>query len=266
MNSAKRLLGVIFVGLASTALFIACGESADSCLTDTDCQTGFVCEDELCIQECVTAADCPAFDECVPRPSGSAGSICVEGDEPPATNNNTTTNNTTGLNNPQPYSAVMIRDITTGEGCNELDPGSDIASAALQTLEGATLGYFEALYDSLGSEQNDFTAVYSVLDGSAPGVGLACPEDFNSDTVVALGCGGYVVGRFVDSSTTPLFIDSSNQIGVQEYGPGCGTGSAADTFEIVLCTDAQAAFEGNISSCTNVLNSGSGLVIADDIE
>ena len=265
MNSAKRLLGVIFVGLASTALFIACGVWADSCLTDTDCQTGFVCEDELCIQECVTAADCPAFDECVPRPSGAAGSICVEG-EAPANNNNTTTDPNNTIPDEDPLYVVMIRDTTSGAaGCEISDPGSDIASAGLEDLEGNVLGYFAAETFEPGNEPNgnDYPDVLSNLDGDAPSFGLTCPESFSAENVASLGCGGYVMGRFYNGAT-PVIIDSSTQITVVEYGPNCG-GSADDSLEIVLCTDTASAIDGNTSSCTQVVGTGSGLVIADQL-
>ncbi|QED29647.1 hypothetical protein FRD01_20885 [Microvenator marinus] len=263
MNSAKRLLGVIFVGLASTALFIACGESADSCLTDTDCQTGFVCEDELCIQECVTAADCPAFDECVPRPSGSAGSICVEG-EAPATNNNTTTDPNNTIPGEDPLYVVMIRDTTTGAaGCEISDPGSDLASVGLETFGGDVLGYFAAEFFEAGDEPNgnDYPDILINLDGDAPSFGLACPESFAAENVSALGCGGYVIGNFLDDAGTPVILDSSAaQVRVVEYGPNCA-GSADDSLEVVLCTDTAAALSGNIASCTDVIGSGSGDVI-----
>ena len=36
MNITKRILGMLFIGLASTALFIACGDET-SCVADGDC-------------------------------------------------------------------------------------------------------------------------------------------------------------------------------------------------------------------------------------
>lgn len=265
MNRTKRLISLLFVGLASAALFAACGDET-SCLEDGDCAVGEICVAEVCEVTCTSTADCAEGEACGGIDGDRTYCIADQSNNTNNSNNNTTETNNTTTVEPVPYAAVLIRDITTGEGCEELDPGSDVAAAALQDLEGNTLGFFQALSFELGPEANDFSEVLSILDGTAPDVGLACPEDFNAETVVALGCGGYVVGNFVDSATTPLYIDSSNQIAVQEYGPGCGTGSAADTLEIVLCTDAQAAYDGDISSCTIVLNSGSGLVIADNIE
>lgn len=271
MNNAKRLLGVLFVGLASTALFIACGDSADSCLLDTDCEAGFVCEQEICVQTCTTRAECPSGSDCLQRANGTE-LICVE--VPGLNNNNNTNNNNTTPNNvnnnTSPLYHVLITDTTTGAGCTSTsggqpDPGSDIAVVVLEDLEGTILGYGEAIEWFEGSEPegNGFVDVYGNLDGSPPSFGDRCPEDFNAETVASLGCGGQVLVRFLDYTGKPLSLNESQQIRVLEYGQNCG-GNADDSFRISLCTDpVSAELDGSLTSCTVVLGAGSGLVIGE---
>ncbi len=269
MNNAKRLLGVLFVGLASTALFIACGDSADSCLLDTDCEAGFVCEQEICVQTCTTRAECPSGSDCLQRANGTE-LICVE--VPGLNNNNNTNNNNTTPNNvnnnTSPLYHVLITDTTTGGGCTstdggEGDPGSDIAVVVLEDFEGTILGYGEALEWIEGSEPNGngFPNIFTNLDGSPPSFGDQCPEDFNADTVASLGCGGKVLMRFLNGGT-PVILDDSTQVRVVEYGANCG-GSADDSLRISLCTDPVSAATGVTTSCTVNLGSGSGLVVGE---
>lgn len=266
MNRTKRLISLLFVGLASAALFAACGDET-SCLEDGDCAVGEICVAEVCEVTCTSTADCAEGEAC----GGIDGdrTYCIA-DQSNNTNNNNSNNNTTETNNtttePDPVYVVMIRDTTTGAaGCEISDPGSDLASVGLEDLEGNVLGYFAAETFEPGEEPNgnDYPDLLSNLDGDAPSFGLTCPEDFAAENVASLGCGGYVLGRFLDGGA-PVIVDSSTQITVVEYGPNCG-GSADDTLEIVLCTDTASALNGDIASCTEVVGTGSGLVIADQL-
>lgn len=262
MNRTKRLISLLFVGLASAALFAACGDET-SCLEDTECATGEICVAEVCEVTCTSDADCAAGEVCEGIDGDRA--YCIAGQSNNTNNNNS--NNTTGTNNnttePTPLYAVMIRDTTTStEGCEISDPGSDLASVGLRDLENNILGYYAVEFFEAGDEPNgnDYPDILINIDGDAPSFELACPESFAAENVSALGCGGYVVGNFLDDMGTPIILDSSTQVNVVEYGPNCG-GSADDSLEVVLCTDTAAALSGDITSCTDVIGSGSGDVV-----
>lgn len=283
---------LILAGIASSVLLTSCGDDIKKskdhsnntnnastnnastnntgalCVLDVDCEVGFVCEQELCIQTCTTRAECPSGSDCLQRASGTE-LICVE---VPGLNNDNNTNNNTAPNNlnnnASPLYHVLITDTTTGDGCSstsggEGDPGSDIAVVVLEDFEGNILGYGEALEWIEGSEPegNGFLNIYANLDGTPPSFGDMCPEDYNPDTVASLGCGGQVLMRFLNGGT-PVILDDSTQVRVMEYGLNCG-GSADDSFRILLCTDAFSAGDGSTSSCTVNLGEGSGLVYGE---
>jgi hypothetical protein len=266
MKNFNRLLGLIFVGLASTAMFVACAdETAQSCLLDTDCDPGLVCESDICVQTCATVADCPVGDRCVARPSGGAENVCeVDPDFNNSTNNNSTnTNNTNNTTTPSVY-VVLITDVSSGDSCTGDDPGSDIVFAALETLEGTVLGYGSLDYDGItGGDANTFSAGLN-LDGSAPSFTGTCPE-FDETSVTALGCGGEIGVRFYDDNNTPIpIVAGTMQVRVFEFGSQCSTGSTSDEFEISVCTDTDAVVnDGNTTSCGASRGGGSGEAVIE---
>jgi len=239
-------------------MFVACADdTAQSCLLDTDCDPGLVCESEICVQTCATVADCPVGDRCVPRPSGGAENVC---EVDPDFNNSTTNNNTTGTNNtnnntPAVYVA-LIQDTTTGVGCDGDNPGSDIIYVSLEADDGTIKGFGEAIYEDYVGDENVYT-LGANLDGSAPNSVGTCPE-FNEDNVTALGCGGALGVRFLNGGT-PVAIELGDQIRIFEFGGQCPTGTTDDAFDLILCNDTDAVVnDTNISSCTKNLAGGEG--------
>ena len=261
MKNFNRMLGLIFVGLASTAMFVACADDGgESCLLDTDCAAEFVCESEICVQTCATVADCPSGDRCVPRPSEGTENVCET--DPDFNNTTGTNNNTTSTNNntSPPVYVVLITDTTpAGDACTNENPGSDIVYAALESDAGAVLGYAVLEYDGTTGDTNTFN-LGANLDGTAPSFVGVCPE-FSEDTVTALGCGGEIGVRFNDSTGTPIAIEAGMQVRVFEFGSQCPTGSVDDEYEVFLCTDTNAVINNNdTTSCGTALGGGSGEV------
>jgi len=167
-----------------------------------------------------------------------------------------------GLNSsPDAVYAMLITDLTTGEGCLGNDPGSDIVYAALETLDGKVLGYASLEYDGTTGQPNAYDLGVN-LDGTAPGFEGISPE-FTDTNVTSLGCSGKIGLRFDDVGSTPIIIiPNEMQVRVFEYGDQCSTGSTADEFEVSLCTDFNAVFNhGDTSSCGESLGGGSGEVV-----
>ena len=154
---------------------------------------------------------------------------------------------------------VQIADTSSGdEACGVTDPGSDIAGVELQSETGDSLGWGEIVWDELGPEANDY-ADTGIIDGQPADVGADdCPSDFNDTTVVALGCGGWILVEFKDSAGQPVGLDATagQQIRVYEYGGVCSTGSTDDTYDVSICTDTMAARGGEAGSCTETIVSG----------
>ena len=260
METTKRLLGILFVTLASTALFIACSDDT-SCLADTDCSTGEVCEADVCKTECATDADCADGEICYDR--ATTGGYCDAGTTP-TTNNTTTNNDTNNTNNTTPFSGyiVQILDKTTDAGeCAGDDPGSDIIHVTLEDADGNPLGYG----NFVGEDDLDFPDnthdLGAHIDGSPTSYGAQCPDVFDENSVYSLGCGGYVTVEFLDDGGIPIAYEAGMQISVLEYGIFCG-GSAADDYDVILCDDTDGVKNNDdVSSCTNNLAGGSGDVV-----
>jgi hypothetical protein len=239
-----------------------------SCLLDSDCGTDEACERQQCVPTCDDNTDCsadevcePGIDTelniCQPRPLNSMTNGMTNGSTNGSTNSatNSATNSGTNNTNPDALYVAMIRDQSTGmDSCGETvdDPGSDIFGAAVEDEMGNTLGWAVAVADDIVFEGNNYSGT-TQLDGHPPSLNAdQCPDDFSSDTVTSLGCGGWIGVTFwdADGQVIPLVADSGQRIRVYEYGAQCLMDSAIDTYGLFLCTDTEAARAGDDSSCT----------------
>ncbi len=258
---SNQIIGLLAGIAAACALFLACDTNEESCLTDTDCPTGDVCEGEVCTPECVDSSTCSAGQICVSRPGGGAGNICQ--DDPNANNvnnsnnanNSNNLNNLNNVNNSTSYFLAEIRD-TTGTECDGTDPGSDIIYVSLEEADGTILG-FGALVDDGTTGDNNENNLGANLDGNPPGSTETCP-DFNDGTVTALGCGGFVTVEFLDDLGQRVGGGSGQQIRVFEFGTQCATGTDTDEYDIYLCTDPS----NTPGSCSINIGGGSGEIAA----
>jgi hypothetical protein len=234
---------------------VGCGNETDetpngstnnaTCLMDSDCVSERVCSFEHCVPTCTTSAECSNDDECKTRLGGAPEKICLPYEY--------------GLNSsPDAVYAMLITDLTTGDGCLGDDPGSDMIYAALETLDGMVLGYASLEYDGTTGQPNAYDLGVN-LDGSAPEFEGVCPE-FADTNVTSLGCGGKIGLKFQDAESFPnIIVPGEMQVRVFEYGDQCSTGSTADEFEVSLCTNFNAVFnDGNTASCGSPLGGGSG--------
>lgn len=260
MNSIKRIMAALLVGGAGFGLFVACGptnngDGAD-CTFDADCADTEACEGGVCVATCESDTDCLDGEVCDVG-QNTDKMVCVASDTSNTTNNttgNNTTNNTTGTNNmPQVYYFAQILDTSTStESCDVADPGSDIMAVALEDSDLNTLGWGLVEADAIEFEGNDFVGT-DHLNGDAVSLNADnCVDDFASENVTALGCGGWIAVRFYDADDNiiPLDATADQQIRVYEYGGQCSTGSTTDTYEIYICTDTEAVAGGTATSCT----------------
>ncbi len=225
----------------------------EQCLLDTDCNTGEVCEGELCQVSCITAAECGVGEICVPRQDG-AGAYCVVG----MSGNNANPNNVNNVNNANNVDATFIVQIsdTTATDCDSSDPGADLVYVSLEENDGSILGFGSLIDDGTVGDNNEFNLGIN-LDGTAPNSLNICP-DFSAETVMSLGCGGFVTLEFLDDTGSRVGAVSGQQIHVFEFGSQCSTGSTADEYDIYLCTDPS----NTPGSCTVNIGGGSGEIAA----
>lgn len=268
MNSMKRILAALLVGGAGFGLFVACGTSSDECTLDGDCPDGQACEAQICVDICESDADCLEGQVCE-EGVNTTSLVCKDGGATNngATNNGATNNGTTNNGVATVYYVAQIVDNSAGDdACSISDPGSDIFGVALESTAGDNLGWAEITWEELNADGNDYTDT-SILDGSAPGLDADdCPSDFAADSVVALGCGGWIAVEFKDADGNPVPLDATagQQIRVYEYGGQCGTGTVVDEYDVYICEDTDGIRGGEDGSCTiNVLQGGSGEATGD---
>lgn len=243
----------MLVGGAGFGLFVACGGEEDSCTFDADCGDGQACEGTVCVETCTSDADCLAGEVCGEGVNTQLD-VCKSDTD---TNNGGTTNNTTGTNNVNNGTTLLyvarIQSTSSGdEACAVSDPGPDIFGVGLEDTTGAQLGWGEIAWEEVQFDDNDYTDT-SVIDGNGPDLAAdTCPDEF-SDSVVSLGCdaASYIIVGFVGSDGNPIALDAAagQVIRVYEWGGQCSTGSVADTYNLDICRDTDAAKGGDDSSC-----------------
>jgi hypothetical protein len=83
MNMIKKMFGLMFVAIGSAALFTACpGPGATDCEDDIDCLSTEACVQQQCLQLCESSDECFDDEECVDRPDGEEGMVCVADEDP----------------------------------------------------------------------------------------------------------------------------------------------------------------------------------------
>lgn len=186
------------------------------------------------------------------------------GDESPTNAPSNSTNNATdgstngSTNNDEERSLsnylVLIADVTIGDLCDAVDPGSDIVFVALEDGRGRTLAYGRLAYDA--TIENEYNLGFN-LDGNPPWAIGGCPE-FSEENLTSLGCGG-AIGLVFENRTR---LTADMKIRVSEFGSQCTGGPKDDRFEVFLCTDKNEVVEDRVyTSCTIALGNGSGEIL-----
>lgn len=87
VKAFQRWLGIILMGAASLALFVACNDDnsgGSNCVSDSDCRGDRICDADTGTCDwvpCNGAEDCPWTQDCVERDNGS--SVCMLADDNP---------------------------------------------------------------------------------------------------------------------------------------------------------------------------------------
>lgn len=252
---------------------------SNTCLLDTDCVAGEVCELEACVATCTSDADCLADELCRPRVNGQ-GTTCQVGNSNNASLGcdaqrdpnafcealagvgafcDTASGDCVGDTEPSIFIA-QIQDVTSRtdlcEGTN--DPGSDIQGVELLDEFGNSIGWGSLVAENVVLDGN-IQANFEVIDGTPPALdGDGCVDSF-SGNVLALGCVGSIAVEFLDESANPVALQDGFSISVYEYGEVCSTGVEGDEYTVSTCSDTAGARNGDEGSCSNVLGSGEGL-------
>lgn len=293
MRQKYWYLGSICSVAMTVASIIACGGDPslgeEECTLDIDCSFG-VCDNETgyCVDTCLSDTDCLAGEICQTRPSapGSTDKTCQAD---PDSNNNSgqcqdnedcnadevCLNSVCTVTTPQNlYRYIQVLDTSSGDSsCNSTtsnglkDAGSDIFSVELLDSQSQVIGYGRTLFYEEGTGEID-TTDYGIFDGSARNVDARqCPvaeggTSFRRDSVVSLGCGGYMIMEFVGSDRQAVNIDNGMTVVVGEYAPICnqsgGSSTGSDRYTVNVCTDNDSTSNGSDSSCTTSLGGSLG--------
>lgn len=251
-------LGETCVGRTGGAEGMVCALPAeDECSADTDCAEGQTCEAGSCVTP--ASGDCTTNEEC------GEGNICMEGACVEAPQGPT-------------YQVVQILDESEGDSCSSFsqnsmkgDPGSDILYAYLADSTGGIKGWAELVDFSEGTsgdKGNGFNDLSALFDGNAPDyIGSAeCPAAFRDGKHVSLGCGGYLLVKFLGADGTPVALAAGDQVKVAEWGsPSCGSSDTLDSYSVNLCTNTTEALTMNAASCNVALGFYNGGINSSEV-
>lgn len=290
MRQKYWYLGSICSVAMTVVSILACGDTAlqEECTFDEDCSAGYICDGEsgFCVQTCASNEECNAGEICAPRASAPNGDKTCQAD-PNVNNgecqdNEDCNSNEICINNAcivpnQPtdiYRYVQILDTSSGSSsCDSktenglFDAGSDIFSATLLNSSNEVIGYGLTVDYVEGSGRID-TTDSGILDGNPPNIdSRTCPtsdgtSSFRRDSVVSLGCGGYLLVGFQGLNGQLVNLDNGMKIEVGEYAPFCnkngGSTTGTDTYIVNICLDTDAAANQNTTSCTKQVGSQTG--------
>jgi hypothetical protein len=258
-------------------------EGDTTCVEDADCTTeGERClptADDATVSECRAPANCSEAADpaayCTAE-LGEDGTCDTSVPETPACT-------AADLGNERRYVQILDSspegscDSTTGSIDDNSDAGSDIMYVQLLDDQGQVLGYGKGVDYVQGTNattdgNGDPVAIgydqwETVFTGDAPDLDAdQCPlenpagsgDEFRQDSVVSLGCTGYLVVEFADLAdiTNILTLAEGQQVDVGEFGPYCttaGGSEGSDTYDVYLCDTPVGADPATIDFDTDCL-------------
>jgi hypothetical protein len=170
------------------------------------------------------------------------------------------------------YQFALVRDVTSENrssvNCASNSPASDLFGVSLEGVDGEQVGWGKVIATELKGSGNSYTRASPIFDGRSPELtrnersNAMCPTDFSSETVVSLGCDGWIAVGFPEGEESFHDLHNGQELTIYEYGRQCvanpGTSSREYT-EVRLCKGPAKAFvEGDRPECTNARGSGSG--------
>jgi hypothetical protein len=231
------------------------GNNGTTCADDSECtEPGEVCDldTNTCGPEpsgCTDDSDC---DQAAGEFCSTADNECVTGSE---------------VN----YQYARIQDDSNGADlcadASDDDPGSDIYGVELKKTDdqGTVESYWAQWvnYDNIDdtTHTNNLADPTGVIEGQPLDLTGACPESFDSTTVVALGCEGSMLVEFVNSAGEVQFIEDLDTITVYEWGSQCGSTGEQDQWTVSVCEEGS---DFNAAECKGEVpqTGGTGL---DDV-
>lgn len=195
------------------------GGTTPECTTDADCDTanGETCNTDTGMCEGGTTPECTTDEDC----DTANGETC---------NTDTNTCEVATI-----YAFAQITDVsdTTNDAlCGDSlnDPGSDLYGVELTSADGTSSFWAQWVYDGI-NHSTELASPAGIIDGSAPALTNDCPDGSFADSVVALGCGGYLTVEFVDDQGNAVDILPGDTITVYEYGSQCQANPSDDQDE-----------------------------------
>ena len=176
------------------------------------CGGGLLCvgppDDRQCRKLCAPGGTpCPEAPVCFSRPDQAAVGACL----PPA--------------------YVLVKDQTDACDSDDPRPGSDLVGVALLDPNGDLKAWGRAVQWQT-AEPGEVPGVFNGISPAFRTTG-DCPVN-TTDSVISLGCGGWVAVEFVDSET-PLQIQPGDRVRVVELAGACSAESENDVHTVALC-------------------------------
>lgn len=218
-----------------------CGAPVAECALDSDCDQGQACERSQCVSVCGTDAECLPGEVCL---KGTTTDLRICQSEAAATSDG----------DPVDVHAVLVQDAS--ETCDSMQPGADIAFVLLEDHAGAVVGWGAVIDGSTAGAANLYGS-WDHIDGDRPDAGAdSCPP-WAAESVVSLGCDGFVVVEFRDSAGAVIAIDAgSHRLRVGELGAQCED-VEDDAYDVFLCTEPTSA-EDVATACSVPVGTGNG--------
>ena len=259
------------------------------CAFDDECPTDEVCSAEgACVVACFQDVECVGEARCLVREGGAPGRVCrlPDGADTCASYVDGSAFCSQQLGVPieealceagvcealAPTTILMVRDVSTSElACNPTDPpyspGSDIAYLALANAQDELIGWARAVAVARDESQTNVYTSTDHLDGLPLSIDQdGCPEpdglgeSFRADSVVSLGCGGWLAVEFVDDAGRIIALESGMRVEVGEFNGVCdGEPGFGDEDQLVvsLCPGAASGQDDLSTLCSETITAAS---------
>ena len=233
-------------------------EDSSTCLLDTDCPSGQLCDRETsqCEEGCIDDNDCPLGSSCVGTQGGE--SVCVLDDEeqedPVCIEDTDCADQERCLQGAcersEGFTRLLIKDTTASDVCEREGDGSDLVALFVTDGHGEVIGHARRLATITGVGSRFSPEDAPLFDGMDNGIREEGVCDRSEpESKETLGCGGALLVDFLaDQGAKGVTLSEDLDVLILERGNMCGD-EDADRFDVYAC-------DGPKEGCTRLLAAG----------